>query len=221
MVRRAASFISTSVDFTLLNSSVKLDVMARTGRRPGETHTRYAILGAARKLFAERGYAGASMRAIAAEAGVDASLVVHFFGSKAGLLVEAIEWPFDPEDEIPGLLADGPEHVGAQLARLLVDTWDREGSRHAIMTLLRAATIEPRSAELLRTFIQLRLFGPLLARLGSDQPEIRGELCASQMLGLGLARYVIAFEPLASADGARVVAWAGPTLQRYLTSDLG
>jgi AcrR family transcriptional regulator len=204
-----------------LNSSVKLDVMPRTGRRPGETHTRVAILGAARKLFAERGYAGASMRSIAAEAGVDASLVVHFFGSKAGLLVEAIEWPFDPEDEIPGLLADGPEHVGAQLARLLVDTWDREGSRHAIMTLLRAATIEPRSAELLRTFIQLRLFGPLLARLGSDQPEIRGELCASQMLGLGLARYVIAFEPLASADGARVVAWAGPTLQRYLTGDLG
>jgi AcrR family transcriptional regulator len=221
MVRRAASFISTFVDFTLLNSSVKLDVMPRTGRRPGETHTREAILGAARKLFAERGYSGASMRAIAAEAGVDASLVVHFFESKAGLLVEAIEWPFDPEDEIPGLLADGPDHVGAQLARLLVDTWDREGSRHAIITLLRAATIEPRSAELLRTFIQLRLFGPLLARLGSDQPEIRGELCASQMLGLGLARYVIAFEPLASADGARVVAWAGPTLQRYLTGDLG
>jgi AcrR family transcriptional regulator len=204
-----------------LNSSVKLDVMPRTGRRPGETHTREAILGAARKLFAERGYSGASMRAIAAEAGVDASLVVHFFESKAGLLVEAIEWPFDPEDEIPGLLADGPAHVGAQLARLLVDTWDREGSRHAIITLLRAATIEPRSAELLRTFIQLRLFGPLLALLGSDQPEIRGELCASQMLGLGLARYVIAFEPLASADGARVVAWAGPTLQRYLTGDLG
>jgi AcrR family transcriptional regulator len=195
--------------------------MPRTGRRPGDTQTRDAILAAARKLFAERGYDGASMRAIAAEAGVDASLVVHFFGSKAGLLVAAIEWPFDPEDELPRLLADGPEHVGVHLARLLVDTWDREGSRHAIMTLLRAATTEPRSAELLRTFIQLRLFGPLLARLGSDQPEIRGELCASQMLGLGLARYVIRFEPLASADGDRVVAWAGPTLQRYLTGDLG
>ena len=52
-------------------------------------------------------------------------------------------------------------------------------------------------------------------------PAELGELCASQMLGLGLARYVIAFEPLASADGARVVAWAGPTLQRYLTGDLG
>lgn len=194
--------------------------MPRTGRRPGDTHTRDAIIGAARTLFADRGYDGASMRAIASEAGVDASLVVHFFGSKAGLLVEAIQWPFDPADEIPVLLADGPEHVGAALARLLVDTWDREGSRHAIITLLRSATTEPRAAELMRTFIQIRLFGPLLERLGSDQPEIRGELCASQMLGLGLARYVLRFEPLASADSDLVVAWAGPTLQRYLTQPL-
>ena len=75
--------------------------MARTGRRPGETGTREAILVASRRLFAERGYEGATLRAIAAEAGVDAALVVHFFGSKAGLLVEAIQWPFDPADEAP------------------------------------------------------------------------------------------------------------------------
>jgi AcrR family transcriptional regulator len=194
--------------------------MARTGRRPGETGTREAILEASRRLFAERGYEGASLRAIAAEAGVDASLAVHFFKSKAGLLVEAIQWPFDPADEIPRLLADGPEHVGANLTRLLVETWDREGDRHAIITLLRSATIEPRAAELLRTFIQLRLFGPLLERLGSDRPDIRGELCASQMIGLGMARYVLRFEPLASVDGSQIVAWAGPTVQRYLTGPL-
>jgi AcrR family transcriptional regulator len=203
-----------------LNCSVKLVVMARTGRRPGETGTREAILRSARDLFAERGYEGASVRAIAARAGVDASLVMHFFGSKIGLLEAAIEWPFDPDVEIPRLLDDGPEHVGARLAQLLVDTWDREGSRNAIITLLTSAATEPRAAEVLRTFLQLRLYGPLAERLGCDQPEIRGELCASQMLGLGLARYVLRFEPLASADPARVVAWAGPTLQRYLTGPL-
>jgi AcrR family transcriptional regulator len=194
--------------------------MARTGRRRGDSGTRAAILESARRQFGEHGYDGASMRAIAAEAGVDAALVVHFFKSKAGLLVEAIQWPFDPEDEIPGILADGPEHAGAHLVRLLVDTWDREGSRHAILTLLRSATTEPRAAELMRTFIQIRLFGPLLARLGSDQPELRGELASSQLLGLGLARHVLRFEPLASADAAQVVAWAGPTVQRYLTGAL-
>jgi AcrR family transcriptional regulator len=194
--------------------------MARTGRRRGDSGTRAAILEAARRQFGEHGYEGASMRRIAADAGVDAALVVHFFKSKAGLLVEAIQWPFDPEDEIPGILAEGPEQAGARLVRLLVDTWDREGSRHAILTLLRSATIEPRAAELMRSFIQIRLFGPLLESLGSDQPELRGELAASQLLGLGLARHVLRFEPLASADAAQVVAWAGPTIQRYLTGEL-
>jgi AcrR family transcriptional regulator len=194
--------------------------MARTGRRRGDSGTRAAILDSARRQFGEHGYDGASMRAIAAEAGVDAALVVHFFKSKAGLLVEAIEWPFDPEDEIPAILADGPENAGARLVRLLVDTWDREGSRHAILTLLRSATTEPRAAELMRTFIQIRLFGPLLERIGSDQPELRGQLASSQLLGLGLARHVLRFEPLASADAAHVEAWAGPTLQRYLTGEL-
>jgi AcrR family transcriptional regulator len=194
--------------------------MPRTGRRPGDTHTREAIIAAAREQFAEHGYAGASLRGIAAEAGVDAALVVHFFKNKAGLLVEAVEWPFDPDDVIPEILAEGPEHAGARLVRLLVDTWDREGSRHAILTLLRSATVEPRAAELMRSFIQLRMFGPLLARLGAEHADLRGELAASQMLGLGLARYVLRFEPLASADADRVVAWAGPTIQRYLTGEL-
>jgi AcrR family transcriptional regulator len=193
----------------------------RTGRRRGDSGTREAILAAARLLFAERGYDGASMRAIAAEAGVDVALVAHFFGSKAGLLAEAIEWPFDPDDEIPRVLAGGPERAGEGLVRLLVETWDREGSRHAIITLLTSAATEPRAAELMRTFIQRRLFAPLLAQLGVDRRELRGELASSQLLGLGLARYVLAFEPLASADAASVVAWVGPGVQRYLTGDLG
>jgi AcrR family transcriptional regulator len=194
--------------------------MARTGRRPGDTRTRDAILAAARNQFAEHGYDGASVRRIAGEAGVDAALVVHFFKSKAGLLVEAIQWPFDPEEQIDGLLSEGPENAGSRLVRLMIETWDREGDRHAILTLLRSATIEPRAAELMRTFIQIRLFEPLLSRIGADEPELRGELAASQLLGLGLARHVLRFEPLASADPAHVVAWAGPTIQRYLTGEL-
>lgn len=192
----------------------------RTGRRLGDSGSREAILAAARRRFADDGYDGASMRAIAADAGVDAALIVHFFGSKGALLAEAIEWPFDPDVEIPRVLSDGPERAGERLIGLLVDTWDREGSRHAILTLLRAAATEPRAAELMRTFIQRRLFGPLLSRLGSERPELRGELAASQLLGLALARYVLRFEPLASATPDAVVSWLGPTVQRYLTGTL-
>ena len=55
---------------------------ARRGRRPGAPDTRAAILGAARELFASSGYAGTSIRAVAAAAGVDAALVHHYFGTK-------------------------------------------------------------------------------------------------------------------------------------------
>jgi AcrR family transcriptional regulator len=192
----------------------------RTGRRPGTSSSRDDILRAARKLFAERGYEGATMRAIATEAGVDAALVVHFFGNKATLLGEAIDWPFDPELEMPKLLVDGRRHVGRNLVALVVRTWDAEGTRHPILTLLRAATTEPKAAEMLATFLRIRLFVPLMEQLGADSPQLRASLAASQIVGLGFARHVLHVEPLASAKPADVVDWYGPTLQRYLTGKL-
>ena len=192
----------------------------RTGRRPGTSSSRQEILGAARRLFAERGYQGATMRAIAAEAGVDAALVVHFFGNKASLLAEAVEWPFDPAVEMPKLLVDGKRHVGRHLAELFVRTWDEEGTRNPILTVLRASIVEPQAAEMMGQFLRRRLFAPLVGELGSDHPDLRGNLAASQLIGLGLIRYVQRVEPLASAKPTDVVAWIGPTLQRYLTGKL-
>jgi AcrR family transcriptional regulator len=192
----------------------------RTGRRPGESSTRDEILDAARQLFSERGYQGATMRAIASEAGVDAALIVHFFGSKAGLLAEAVEWPFDPEVEMPKLFVDGRRQVGRHLAALFVRTWDDEGSRHPVLILLRAATVEPQAGEMLSEFMAKRLYRPLMERLEVDDPELRADLVASQLIGLGLVRYLQRLEPVASADPEQVVDWIAPTLQRYLTGKL-
>jgi len=194
----------------------------RTGRRPATagTATREAILAAARRLFAERGFEGASMRAIAAEAGVDAALITHFFGSKANLLGAAIDWPFDPGSELPRILQAGPARAGEGLVALFVRTWDRDGTRHPVITLLRAAITEPSAADLLADFMRTRLFGPLLAELGSDQPDLRGNLAAAQLGGLGLARYILRLEPLASAQPRDVVRWVAPNVQRYLTASL-
>lgn len=192
----------------------------RTGRRPGENTTREAILEAAGKLFMDRGYQGATMRAIAKEAGVDASLLVHFFGNKITLFSEAVQWPFEPEEEMPKILANGRGNIGKNLVALLLRIWDKEGTRKPILTLLAAATVEPEAAQMLGEFIRDRLFAPLLAELGSDQPEIRANLLSSQLMGLGLFRYVVKFEPLASAKHSEVIAAVGPTLQRYLTGKL-
>ncbi len=192
----------------------------RTGRRPGGSDSRERILAAARERFATHGYAGATMRGIAAEAGVDAALVVHFFGNKAALLHAAVQWPFDPEVEMPKLLADGRRNVGRNFVRLFVATWDEEGRRNPILILLDAATSEPAAAALLREFLRDQLFAPLVERLGVDRQELRGQLCASQLIGLGMTRYLLQLEPLAGAAPEEVVEWVGPSLQRYLTGKL-
>jgi AcrR family transcriptional regulator len=189
----------------------------RTGRRPGVSGSREAILDAARRLFAERGYVATSLRAIGAEAGVDAALIVHFFGSKAKLLTAAVEWPFDPEIEMERISARGRDHVGEELVRLVVRTWDREGGRNAIMTLLRAAAVEPAAAELMREFIQHDLFPPLMRRLKPSDPELRANLISSQLMGLGIARYVLRLQPLAGMSEEDVVRWLAPNVQRYVT----
>jgi AcrR family transcriptional regulator len=192
----------------------------RTGRRPGKSNSRDDILKAARKLFAKRGYQGATLRAIAKEADVDPSLIVHFFGNKVNLLAEAIEWPFDPEVQMPRLLENGRRNVGRQLAELAIRTWDEAGTRHPVFTLLRAGLTEPEAAEMLRTFMLQRLYAPLMERLGSDQPELRAGLAVSQVIGVGMGRYVLKFDGLAEAKSEDVIDWLAPSLQRYLTGKL-
>jgi AcrR family transcriptional regulator len=192
----------------------------RTGRRPGASSTQAEILKAARKLFLERGYQGATMRGIAAEAGVDASLIVHFFGNKLNLFSEAVEWPFDPEEEMPKLFADGRRNVGRNLVALVLRIWDEQGTRSPILTLLGAAVNDSEAAEMLTEFIRHPLFAPLLERLGSDQPELRATLVSSQLVGLGLTRYILRLEPLASAKASEVIDQVGPNVQRYLTGKL-
>ena len=118
-----------------------------------------------------------------------------------------------------GVYAAGGRTWGG-IRPLAVETWGRDAHRNLILTVLRAATVEPEAAALLRQFVQHDLFPPLLRRLKSSQPEVRGNLASSQVIGLGMARYVLGLEPLASMSDDEVVAWVGPTLQRYLTGRL-
>jgi hypothetical protein len=73
------------------------------------------------------------------------------------------------------------------------------------------------AATLLREFVTREVLGRLARVLELDQPQLRASLVASQLIGLAMLRYVIKVEPVASASTDEVVAWLGPTLQRYLT----
>ena len=195
--------------------------MPRTGRRPGEAGTRERIADAARRLFAERGFDRTSVRAVAAEAGVDPALVHHYFGTKQRLFVEAVDFPIDAVRAIDTLAVDDVDHVGERLVRFALQLWDDPVVLPRLLGVLRSAVTDPQAAALLA-----RLFtrqGPiqLLHSLGADQPDLRAELVGTQLVGLAVARHVLQVEPLASADHETIVAAVGPTMQRYLTGDLG
>ena len=192
--------------------------MARTGRRPGASGSREAILDAAREAFAEHGYDGASIRAIARRADVDPALVHHFFGTKDELFRTAMELPIEPAVVLPALLEGGPDGVGERLVRFFLGVWEEPAPRARILAVLRSAVRHDDAAELLRTFVTREVVGRVAATLEVPDAQLRATLVGSQLVGLAMVRYVVRVEPLASADVETVVAAVAPTLQRYLTA---
>ena len=194
--------------------------MARTGRRPGVSGTREAILDAARRAFAEQGYQRATIRDVARLAGVDPALVHHYFGTKQDLFVAAVRLPVNPVDQLTAVLAAEPDQVGQRLVETFLSIWDHAADQSPLLALIRSAVADEQAAALLREFITEEVLGPLARRVGSPDAQLRATLAGSQLIGLAMARYIIRVEPLASTPAAQVAAVVGPTVQRYLTGEV-
>jgi len=190
--------------------------MPRTGRRPGQGGTREKIAAAARAQFGKLGYERTTIRGIGRAARVDPKLVLHYFESKDGVFQAAMEFPFDPADAIPPLLAAGLDGLGIRLARFFIDVWDSPAGARA-QALVRSVVASPEAAALMRDFVRREVLARVAEALELDDPEVRASLAASQLVGLAMLRYVVKVEPLASAPPAQIAAWIGPTLQRYFT----
>jgi AcrR family transcriptional regulator len=191
----------------------------RRGRPATEDNEdkRAAILEAARAVFAERGYDGASVRAIAAAAGVDSALVHHYFGTKEHLFVETMRLPIDPAVEIPQLLEGSRARLGERIVRFFLSVWESEQGRTAILSLLRSAVTNEQAAVMLRQFVTRAFLKPLAVAVGpADDADLRAAMVGSQLIGLVMLRMVVRVEPLASAPHEQVVALVAPTIQRYL-----
>jgi AcrR family transcriptional regulator len=189
----------------------------RAGRRPGRSGTRDAILAAARRQFARAGYDRTTLRSIAAEAQVDPALVVHFFGSKQRLFMTGVELPIDPSALVEHVATGPRSRVGERMAAFLFGAVENDPDvRNRWIGMIRAAASEPEAASMLRTVLETRLFAPLAEALGVDDAGLRANLAGSQIVGLGMARYIVGVEPIASADPDRIAAAIAPTLQRYL-----
>lgn len=191
--------------------------MARTGRRPGHIDTRGQILAAARREYAARGYRGATIRGIAAAAGVDPALVHHYFGTKRELFVATLQLPFDPLDIVTAGTHGDPQQAGDRIVRTLLGIWGTEHGAALTQSLLRSAVTDDQLLGMLREFMIETALTPIVTQLSPDRHRLRAALLASQVIGLAFVRHVAKVEPLASADPDTVAASIAPTLQRYLT----
>ena len=154
------------------------------GRRAGESRTREAILDAARRRFGEQGYDGATIRGIAADAGVNPALVHHFYGTKERLFAAAMRLPVVPSEIITSALGAERDRLGDEfqprigevLTRTMLRAWDVADIRTAFLGLLRSAATSEQGVAMLREFVTSTILASLIqvAGLGDDAEAVTG-----------------------------------------------
>jgi AcrR family transcriptional regulator len=174
--------------------------------------TRATILTATRERFANDGYERATIRAIARDANIDPSMVMRYYGNKEGLFAAAvaIDLRFPLPDKVP------KEEVGRLFVEHFLDLWEKN---EVLTALLRVGVSNTAGAERMQGIFKEQLM-PVVRRVCPDpeQAPARAALCASQVLGMALTRYVLRFPPAVDLHREEIVAWLAPTIQRYLTA---
>lgn len=177
--------------------------------------TRDAVLAAARRAFAAQGYERTTVRAIAADAGVDPSMVIRYYRSKDDLFRAATEVDL----ALPDLSRVPAADRGRVLARRFVELWDDPATGEVLTVLLRSAPTSAGAAERIRDTFASQVLVMVRAaagpEAGSDVPARAGAL-GSFMLGTALTRYVLELPPLATASADEVVAVMAPVIDAVL-----
>ena len=180
---------------------------------PKSIRTREAIEVAARELFMDNGFDRTTVRDIAARAGIDASMIIRYFGSKDSLFARVAMIDL----QLPDLSEANPATIGETLVGHFIDQWEGENSRGGLPILLRSAASSPEAADRLRDVFRLQVF-PAIAMAGpAATAPTRAGLVASQLLGLALTRYVLCLPPVVAMSREQIVGTIGETVQRYAT----
>lgn len=179
------------------------------GMRRSSTETKAVILAAAKERFATSGFERATIRAIAADANIDPSMVMRYFGSKDQLFAAAADFDLD----LPDLSTIDRDQLGARMVDYFMERWERD---EALVVLLRSSTTNEEAAQRMLEIFAGQLI-PAIAAIDPVRPERRASLVGTQMLGLALCRYVLRLPPIVAMTREEIVAWLGPTVQRYLS----
>ncbi|WP_129657495.1 TetR/AcrR family transcriptional regulator [Rothia uropygialis] len=188
----------------------------RIGRRPGPSNTRAAVLAAAKARFAHDGYASTTIRNVAADAGVDPSQVMQFFGSKDGLFAAVMDVPASALDRFDTAF-DGPDgQLGERVVRTYLRAWEGPAEEsEPLMAMLRGAIVNEHAKAQLREFIQSRLERGA-RREDSQDRALRAGMASAMLVGIITSRRIIGVPTLATADHESIVAMVGPAIQSIL-----
>jgi AcrR family transcriptional regulator len=196
----------------------KPTVEVRRGRRPGVNTTRQAILDSARARFAADGFAATTIRRVAADAGVNPSLVMQFFNSKEELFAAVMS--ISPKSLARfSTVFDGPdEHLGERVVRAHLEVWEgAPEDSEPLMAMLRGAIANEQAGAQLREFIQARLLDAMGGRQGNaPDAALRAGLASSMLVGIVVGRRLVGVPILAEADTETLVAMVAPAIQSVL-----
>lgn len=162
--------------------------------RKGE-RTRRRILETARRRFAEVGYERATIRAIAADAQVDKSSVMQYFGTKQELFRQAVHWEI-PIDE---LSEDDPSSTVENYMRAMLGNWAADPNS-PMAVLLRTSLTSEDAADILRQHVRSQATDVLAARVEADDARLRAALAGAMMMGIAVQRYLLRMPDVADAD---------------------
>ncbi|GAB95015.1 AcrR family transcriptional regulator [Kineosphaera limosa] len=197
-----------------------IDSGGRTGRRPGSGSSRDEILQAAREQFTEHGFKGATLRAIAAQAGVDPGLIRHFFGDKAGLFTASLELPPEAVRTVLATFSAPSDEWGVRATRAYFGLWEDPETAGPLRATVVSAFANDQALERLRDFLAATVLQQVTAHLPQDDPGLRLTTAMTHLLGVAIGRYLLQVPPLVAADLDDIVAMVAPTIQHYLTGPL-
>lgn len=194
------------------------------GRRERQARqTRAEILRAARRLFAERGYARTGVRDIARAAGVSAQTVYDSIGSKQAV-VACLNDLIDEEAGIgdivePAMASGDPARLAGVQARVTRSILEHCGD--VVHALLTGAAAEPDLAAVLaeghrRHVAGARAIVKVLQELGGLDDSLSAETAAETMAALADLRYGVVLRDTYGWSLDRIETWTADTTRRLL-----
>ncbi len=134
-------------------------------------------------------------------------------------MAQKLRLPFGVPEFIDRIVSGTANEVGRRTLLMLITTWDVAGGGPFAASSIGAVGMSKTVDTVQKLFIG-PVFDPLLKSLGADHVKLRASLCASQLIGLGMLRYAVRAEPIASMKAEELADAIAPTLQRYLVGDI-